>query len=112
MLRRNARLRREYLYKKSADAKDRATSERKRKVRDAIESGKPVPTELRGEADALRAQIELDDAGHAEPANDIDSEYVNAGVADPKILVTTSHDPSSKLTQFLKERSNSIQSIA
>ena len=54
MLRRNARLRREYLYKKSADAKDRATSERKRKVRDAVEAGKPIPTELRGEADALQ----------------------------------------------------------
>ena len=39
----------------------------------------------------------------AAPAEGIDSEYVNAGVSDPKVLVSTSHDPSSKLTQFLKE---------
>jgi len=37
------------------------------------------------------------------PSDGIDSEYANAGIADPKVLVTTSHDPSSKLTQFLKE---------
>uniref|UniRef100_A0A7S0LAG2 Brix domain-containing protein n=1 Tax=Coccolithus braarudii TaxID=221442 RepID=A0A7S0LAG2_9EUKA len=103
MLRRNARLRREYMYKKSAEANDRATAERKRKVKDALESGKPVPHELRGETDTLREQILLDDAKHVPPEDDIDSEYVSAGVADPKVLMTTSHDPSSKLTQFLKE---------
>jgi len=103
MLRRNARLRREYLFKRGVEAKDRATADRKRKVKAAVESGKPVPTELRGEADALLAQVELDDAAHEQPGSGIDDEYVNAGVEDPKILLTTSHDPSSKLTQFLKE---------
>merc|ERR1712137_1244064 len=46
---------------------------------------------------------ELDDAAHEQPGEGIDDEYVNAGIEDPKILLTTSHDPSSKLTQFLKE---------
>jgi len=103
MLRRNTRLRREYLYKKSAEAKDRATSERKRKVHDALQNGTALPPELRADADALRAEMDLDDVAHETPANNIDSEYVSAGVADPRILLTTSHDPSSKLTQFLKE---------
>ena len=104
MLRRNARQRREFLYQKGVEAKERATHERKRKVREAIEEGKPLPTELLGEADALRAQIALDDAAHGgAPSEGIDSEYFNAGVSDPKVLVTTAHDPSSKLTQFLKE---------
>jgi len=105
MLRRNARQRREYLFTKSAESKERATYERKRKVADAIEQGKALPTELRGEADQLRAQLALDDANSKpkEGKDSIDSEYFNAGVRDPKILVTTSHDPSSKLTQFLKE---------
>jgi U3 small nucleolar ribonucleoprotein protein IMP4 len=71
--------------------------------REAMEEGKPMPTELRAEADALRAELELDDAAHGAPSDGIDSEYANAGVDDPKILVTTSHDSSSKLTQFLKE---------
>ena len=103
MLRRNARLRREYLYQKSVAAKDRVTAERKRKFRDAVEEGKPVPTELRKDADALQREIALDDVAHAEPSDGIDSEYFNAGVSDPKVLVTTSRDPSSKLVQFLKE---------
>ena len=33
-----------------------------------------------------------------------DDEYVWAGVEDPKIVVTTSHDPSSRLKQFAKVR--------
>lgn len=59
---------------------------------------------MRRDADKLRAELELEDAAHSgPPADGIDSEYFNAGVADPQVLVTTSHDPSSKLTQFLKE---------
>lgn len=37
-----------------------------------------------------------------EPESHIDSEYSRAGMADPKIVVTTSRDPSSKLLQFSK----------
>ncbi|GCC46620.1 hypothetical protein chiPu_0030768, partial [Chiloscyllium punctatum] len=33
----------------------------------------------------------------------LDDEYKWAGVEDPKIMVTTSRDPSSKLKQFAKE---------
>ena len=33
----------------------------------------------------------------------IDDEYARAGVEDPKIMVTTSHSPSSRLKQFAKE---------
>ena len=104
MHRRQARQRREYLFQKGTEAKEHATFDRKRKVREAIEQGKAIPTELRAEADALRAQVELEHADEREPPPDgIDSEYYSAGITDPKVLVTTSHDPSSKLTQFLKE---------
>mmetsp|Transcript_4119 Transcript_4119/g.6868 ORF Transcript_4119/g.6868 Transcript_4119/m.6868 type:complete len:283 (+) Transcript_4119:59-907(+) len=102
MLRRNARLRREYLYNKSVEAKERSMADRKRKVKEALEGDRPVPTELRGELDMLKAEIELDGVPNTDELG-IDSEYANAGVEDPKILMTTSHDPSSKLTQFLKE---------
>jgi len=103
MLRRQARQRREYLHQKSSEAKEHATFDRKRKVKEAIEQGKALPTELRRDADKLRAEMELEDASRSAPSDGIDSEYANAGVTDPKVLVTTSHDPSSKLTQFLKE---------
>jgi U3 small nucleolar ribonucleoprotein protein IMP4 len=33
----------------------------------------------------------------------VDSEYATAGYSDPYIMVTTSRDPSSRLTQFAKE---------
>lgn len=35
----------------------------------------------------------------------VDDEYRWAGVEDPKIMITTSRDPSSKLKQFAKVRS-------
>lgn len=38
-----------------------------------------------------------------EPSTHIDNEYTRAGILDPKILITTSRDPSSKLLQFSKE---------
>ena len=87
----------------ASDAQQAATYDRKRRVKDALESGKPLQTEDRADADRLRGEIELEDASRGAPSNGIDNEYANAGVADPKVLVTTSHDPSSKLTQFLKE---------
>lgn len=33
----------------------------------------------------------------------VDDEYANAGIEDPRVLITTSRDPSSKLAQFAKE---------
>lgn len=38
------------------------------------------------------------------PRTHVDDEYAFAGEADPKVLVTTSRDPSSRLTQFAKVR--------
>lgn len=61
MLRRNIRLRREYLYRKSLEGKERLLYEKKRKIREALEEGKPIPTELRNEEAALRKEIELED---------------------------------------------------
>ena len=37
MIRRNARLRREYLYRKSLEGKERLEYERKRKIREALD---------------------------------------------------------------------------
>ena len=37
------------------------------------------------------------------PLTHVDDEYANAGVADPRLLITTSRSPSSKLSQFAKE---------
>lgn len=39
-----------------------------------------------------------------EPLTHIDDEYAQAGLEDPRVLITTSRDPSSKLAQFAKVR--------
>ncbi|WVZ00610.1 hypothetical protein V8G54_026679 [Vigna mungo] len=105
MLRRNIRLRREYLYRKSLEGKERLLYEKKRKIREALQEGKPIPTELRNEEAALRRQIDLEDENTAVPRTHIDDEYAYAAEKDPKILLTTSRDPSAPLQQFVKELS-------
>merc|ERR1719234_572037 len=103
MIRRNVRLRREYIYRKSLEVKEKAQYERKRKIRQALDEGKPIPTELRNEEAELRQEIGAEDDKTKDLRSVLDDEYATAGVKDPKILITTSRDPSSKLTQFAKE---------
>ncbi|KAL1317272.1 U3 small nucleolar ribonucleoprotein protein IMP4 isoform X2 [Arachis ipaensis] len=105
MLRRNIRMRREYLYRKSLEGKERLLYEKKRKIREALQEGKPIPTELRNEEAALRREIDLEDENTAVPRTHIDDEYAHAAEKDPKILLTTSRDPSAPLQQFVKELS-------
>jgi U3 small nucleolar ribonucleoprotein protein IMP4 len=102
MLRRQARERRQYVYAKSQEAQERQTYERKRQLKDALASGKSVPTELKKDAKKLGNDLGFDEA-QADPTTHIDNEYSRAGVTDPKIVITTSRDPSSKLLQFAKE---------
>lgn len=118
-LRRQTRERREYLYRKSLEDKDRQVYEKKKRIREALASGKAIPTELRDDEEALRREMDLDskDTGTLllfiyspadelaflpAPSTHIDDEYNRAGAVDPKIMITTSRDPSSRLTQFAK----------
>ncbi|KFK38028.1 hypothetical protein AALP_AA3G060800 [Arabis alpina] len=103
MLRRNVRLRKEYLYRKNLEGEERVLYEKKRKIREALQEGKPIPTELRNEESKLRQEIDLEDQNTAVPRSHIDDEYANATERDPKILLTTSRDPSAPLTRFVKE---------
>ncbi|KAI0049636.1 Brix-domain-containing protein [Auriscalpium vulgare] len=102
MLRRQTRERRQYVYAKSQELQERQTYERKQQVKQALASGKPLPTELRKHAKDLATDLPFDEA-QTDPTTHIDSEYSRAGILDPKIVVTTSRDPSSKLLQFAKE---------
>eukprot|EP01116_Phalansterium_solitarium_P022011 TRINITY_DN7104_c0_g1_i1.p1 TRINITY_DN7104_c0_g1~~TRINITY_DN7104_c0_g1_i1.p1 ORF type:complete len:290 (+),score=94.62 TRINITY_DN7104_c0_g1_i1:32-901(+) len=111
MMRKNARLRREYLYRKSLEGKEKDAYEKKRKIKRAIEEGKPIPTELVNEEPKLSKEIAMDDDEHFAPKNEMDDEYQNAGVQDPKIFLTTSRDPSSRLIQFAKELSLIIPNV-
>jgi len=74
----------------------------KTKIEGRLVSGKTLPTELKKSARKLGRDLAFDEA-QAEPTTHIDNEYSRAGVQDPKIVITTSRDPSSKLLQFAKE---------
>eukprot|EP00923_Selenidium_pygospionis_P007453 GHVN01012754.1.p1 GENE.GHVN01012754.1~~GHVN01012754.1.p1 ORF type:complete len:344 (+),score=48.69 GHVN01012754.1:43-1032(+) len=105
MLRRNARLRKEYLFRKTLEEKEVAVSDRKRQLQEAVDQHKSVPTELKkGRQDAKqRRKLDLVDVTRTAPSSHIDDEYGNAGSREPKILVTTSRDPSARLLRFIKE---------
>ncbi len=103
MLRRQARLRREYLYRKSLEGKEREEYEKKRLVKQALAEGKPLPTELQSEEGQLMKGIDADDDNTGVARTHVDDEYAKAGARDPKVLITTSRDPSSRLKAFAKE---------
>jgi len=65
--------------------------------------GKHIPTELRTEAASLKKEIEYDDEETGALKSHIDDEYAKAGIHDPKILLTTAREPSSRLKQFARE---------
>ncbi|KAJ3099067.1 snoRNA-binding rRNA-processing protein imp4 [Phlyctochytrium planicorne] len=102
MIRRESRKRREFIYRKSLESKDKQIFERKQKLKEAIAENKHLSQQLRKDADLFRKEIFLDE-GQALPTTHIDDEYSMAGHKDPKILITTSRDPSSRLLQFSKE---------
>jgi U3 small nucleolar ribonucleoprotein protein IMP4 len=103
--RRHVRLKREYLYRRSLEGSERETYEKKRKIQEALASGKPVPSELRSEAGELQRLLQYDDSRLAAAPGGIDDEYARTlrGERLAKICVCTSRDPSSRLKQFAKE---------
>ena len=111
MLRKQTRLRKEYLYRKSLEGKEKLDYERRRAIKRSLNEGTPIPTELRGEEREIRREIENHDdntfnignSTNSQSSPNIDDEYGLAGIRDPKVLVTTSRDPSSRLKQFAKE---------
>jgi len=85
------------------EGKERVEYDKKRKLKDALESGTTVPTELKHEAHKISDEISMDDARTEKLPTSLDDEYAKAGIRDPKILITTSRNPSSRLSQFAKE---------
>jgi len=102
-IRRQIRQRKEYLYLKSLEGNERKLQEKKRKLKQALEEGHGIPTELKPVASDLRHQIELEDEKTKDPRSSVDNEYAFAGIRDPRICLTTSRDPSNRLQQFAKE---------
>ncbi|KAK0671786.1 anticodon-binding protein [Cercophora samala] len=105
MIRKQARQRRDYLYRKAVLLRDAEVSEKRAKLRAALASGKPLDPELAKDTQ-LRKDYDYDASRDVaeDDSLDIDDEYSElSGVVDPRILVTTSRDPSSRLMSFSKE---------
>jgi len=103
MLRKNIRLRREYLFTKEQEKKDKERYVLKMKMKNALEKDKRLPTELYRKEEELKNEMELEDINTAIPKSAIDDEYNIDYLKEPSILITTSRHPSSRLMQFLKE---------
>ncbi|KAI4479371.1 hypothetical protein M0804_011156 [Polistes exclamans] len=114
MLRRQARLRREYLYRKSIQDKLKNIQEKKDKIKRSLDENIPIHPNLRKSALSLQQKLEWEDLGPqlaatmgtdggATGLSNEDDEYRWAGVENPKIVITTSRDPSSRLKMFVKE---------
>ncbi|XP_022184237.1 U3 small nucleolar ribonucleoprotein protein IMP4 [Nilaparvata lugens] len=114
MLRRQARLRREYLFRKALENRRRVTLDKKERLKRSLEEGTQIDTDLRRHALKFVDKVQWDDKGPELAValgtesggggiNHEDDEYRWAGVEDPKIMITTSRDPSSRLKMFVKE---------
>jgi len=51
MIRKSIWLWKEYLYNKSKEIQEKETAEKKRKIKEAVEEGKELPSEMRREKD-------------------------------------------------------------
>ncbi|CAI4761589.1 ASN_collapsed_G0046590.mRNA.1.CDS.1 [Saccharomyces cerevisiae] len=106
MLRRQARERREYLYRKAQELQDSQLQQKRLIIKQALAQGKPLPKEL-AEDESLQKDFRYDQSlKESEEADDlqVDDEYAaTSGIMDPRIIVTTSRDPSTRLSQFAKE---------
>lgn len=113
MLRRQARLRREYIYRKGVEEKNRVVQDKKDRLKRALEENKLIDGDLRRDALSLAQSAKWDDQGPAlvesmggeasAAGTSQDDEYRWAGVEDPKVMITTSRDPSARLKRFAKE---------
>merc|ERR1712141_657987 len=102
MLRREMRERREYIYRKHKEESEAKIRDKKDRLKRALDENKPIPTELKEDALKLQEAIEYDDEGGTHFSS-VDDEYKYAGVEDPKLMITTSRDPSVRLKIFAKE---------
>ncbi|KAM7028222.1 LOW QUALITY PROTEIN: U3 small nucleolar ribonucleoprotein IMP4 [Acridotheres tristis] len=102
-LRRQARERREYLQRRAREQQQQRQRERRESLRRALDENRLLPTELRHEALALQKELEFDFEAPGGTDDSQDDEYRWAGLEPPKVMVTTSRDPSSRLRLFAKE---------
>ncbi|KAL2220777.1 U3 small nucleolar ribonucleoprotein component [Thermoascus aurantiacus ATCC 26904] len=109
MLRRQARERRDYIYRKALLLRDAAIAEKRAKLKASLASGKPLDPSIANDK-TLREDFKYDESLESNKQDkdadllDVDDEYaLTSGLIDPRPLVTTSRNPSARLSTFAKE---------
>ncbi|KAF3760557.1 hypothetical protein M406DRAFT_63767 [Cryphonectria parasitica EP155] len=104
MIRRQNRQRRDYLYRRALLLRDAEISEKRAKLRESLATGKPLDRAIAND-EQLRKDLAYDEtSADIKDQLDLDDEYAAlSGVVDPRVLVTTSRSPSSRLAAFSKE---------
>ncbi|KAI0910029.1 anticodon-binding protein [Ustulina deusta] len=106
MIRKNARARRDFLYRKAILLQNAEVSERRSKLRAALASGRPLDPSIANDK-ALRKDFQYDESAQDRSIQEeleLDDEYQHlSGLVDPRVLITTSRDPSTRLQAFSKE---------
>ncbi|KAL1983857.1 hypothetical protein VTN96DRAFT_9858 [Rasamsonia emersonii] len=114
MLRRQARERRDYIYRKALQLRDAAIAEKRAKLKASLATGKPLDPSIANDKQ-LREDFKYDESlpstnlqSKAKEKDaellDVDDEYsLTSGLIDPRPLITTSRSPSARLSTFAKE---------
>ncbi len=86
--------------------RDSEISEKRAKLRASLATGRPLDPSIANDKD-LRKDFQFDESRPERSTNeelDLDDEYSQlSGIVDPRVLVTTSRDPSARLSAFAKE---------
>jgi U3 small nucleolar ribonucleoprotein protein IMP4 len=106
MIRRQARERRDYLYRRALTLRESEIAQKRAQLKASLASGKPLPNDVANDR-SLRSDYKYDETVADRTAEEelaLDDEYAHlSGIVDPRVLVTTSRSPSSRLSGFAKE---------
>jgi U3 small nucleolar ribonucleoprotein protein IMP4 len=106
MIRKQARERRDYLYRRALTLQQAELASKRSLLKSSLASGKPLDPTIANDV-SLRKDYKYDESKADRTAEEelgLDDEYAQlSGVVDPRVLVTTSRDPSSRLGTFAKE---------
>ncbi|KAI5286601.1 snoRNA-binding rRNA-processing protein imp4, partial [Ascosphaera aggregata] len=101
--RRQARERRDYLYRRALQLRDASIAERRAKLKASLASGKPLEPSIANDK-KLREDFKYDESKEDGEEVDLDDEYaLTSGLVDPRPLIITSRHPSVRLGTFAKE---------
>lgn len=106
MIRRQARERRDYLYRRALQLRDASIAEKRALLKKSLATGKQLDPSVANDK-SLRKDYKYDeslDPETAEAQASLDDEYsMLSGLSDSRPLVTTSRSPSTRLATFSKE---------